>query len=133
MNTALPRDCDAWTEVDRRIERASDPYIPCATCFEWVHGAETLAGMCPDCIRREDDAFLDATPFLPPPDSVGRSPLMPLPASGGGSHRASPVDRITRTMLAFLAHPLTTSAARCGVVGLSLIAWGWFSARVVLP
>jgi len=72
-------------------------------------------------------------PSPPTPDSMQPDPLRLVAPGVGSSSRRTPSERITRLVVRFLAHPLTTSAARVVVVGLALALWGRFFALAVLP
>lgn len=129
---------------DRRVERIADEYDHgcherhaadydvCRGCDEWALRADVVDGLCPCCA--ELAAEVAANPFPPTPDPVELSPLRNGPGAGVGSlPTGASMDRIIRLVSRFLAHPLTTAAARVAVVGISLAAWSYWSALVVLP
>lgn len=132
MNTTrLPRDCDAWTTVDARLDGAPPSHIVCDTCSEWVHVHDVSPDICPntcsDCVRRMDDemdAFLASTPFPPTPDPVALAcPLDDHQGAGVGSPPSgASLDRTTRLVGHYLAHPATGVVLGAALVVLSTVS-----------
>ena len=131
----LPLDADAWTNVDRRIDREPVTHDVCCVCSEWALTAEMCAGMCPDCLRRDDEAmseFLRDTPFPPSPD--GTPALLGSVASSGlGPSASDAVARIARAAAGVMSRPLVSAVARVAIVGIAVAGWSYFFALAVLP
>ena len=118
---------------DRRVERIADEYDHgcherhaadydvCRGCDEWAPRADVVDGLCPCCA--ELAAEVAANPFPPTPAHGVCSPLPSFDGPGVGSPPSgASLDRTTRLVGHFLAHPATGVVLGAALVVLSTVS-----------